>query len=97
MVSMMLAVLAAAEALVAGAGFGVALLALWLVSTRRHLRRRGARSAEWDGAGHRSALWTSSARCPHCRSAGGVLGVHDQQLWFTCLACGQRHQRQTKA
>lgn len=77
-------------------GVGGLLLALWLAATRTHLRRRQVQSGEWDAA-DRPELWTSGARCPHCGAHGGLLEVEDEKLWFECLACGRRHQRQTRA
>lgn len=66
---------------------------LWAAATRRHRLRRTGRDAEWDGTGTRPDVWTSQARCPHCREAGGILSEEDDALWFSCLACGRRHRR----
>jgi hypothetical protein len=85
------------EPLVAGALAGVVLLVLWWGANRRHLRRREPQSADWDGAEGRPELWTSGARCPHCSATGGLLDDRDGELWFTCLACGQRHRREHRA
>lgn len=75
---------------------GLALVAAWAAANGRHVRRREGRGAEWDGADARADLWTSAARCPACGSRGGVLEVSGIGLEFVCLACGQRHNRDTK-
>lgn len=76
---------------------GAVLLALWWGATRRHVHRRDLQSADWTGTSARPDLWTSSARCPNCGAAGGVLDAHDGELWFTCLSCRSRHRREHKA
>lgn len=74
----------------------VVLMALWLVANRRHRRRRETSRSEWDDAGGRTDLWTSGARCPHCGQRGGLLEVHDDDLWFVCLSCRGRHRREQR-
>jgi hypothetical protein len=78
------------------AAAALALLALWIGATRRHLARRDGASGEWEGAEARPDLWTSSARCPSCGARGGLLSGSDGELWFSCLACNQRHRREHK-
>lgn len=75
----------------------VVLLALWVSATRRHVGRRDQQLAEWEGGETAPRLWTSTASCPHCRAGGGLLSTEAGEVWFTCLACGQRHRRETKA
>jgi hypothetical protein len=82
------------EPLIAGAA--VALLALWVSANRRHVARRTEQTRDWGGAGDRPDLWTSAARCPNCAESGGRLSMMGDELWFTCLACGQRHRREHK-
>jgi hypothetical protein len=82
------------EPLFVGLLAGAALLVLWWSATRRHLRRREPQSADWVGAEDRPELWTSAARCPSCGAGGGLLDDRDDEVWFTCLACGQRHRRE---
>jgi hypothetical protein len=84
------------EGVLAGASVGVLLLVLWWGATRRHLRRREPQMADWAGVEIRPELWTSSARCLTCGATGGVLDELDGELWFTCLACGQRHRREQR-
>lgn len=84
------------ELFLVGAGAALLLLALWLGANRRHLDRRGQRSADWAGAADRPDLWTSAARCPSCGEQGGLLSGSEDNLWFSCLACGQRHRRRHK-
>lgn len=86
------------EGLVVAALVGAVLLALWAAATRRHIARRERQRADWEGGTDTGPrLWTSEAACPHCRAAGGVLSTESGEVWFTCLACGQRHRRDTKA
>jgi hypothetical protein len=86
------------EGVVAAAGAAVLLLLLWLGANRRHVARRGAAAREWDDErGTRPDLWTSSARCPSCGRSGGVLSDDGDEVWFTCLACSQRHRRRHRA
>lgn len=73
------------------------LLALWVSATRRHIRRRDRQRADWEGEETAPRLWTSTAACPHCRAGGGLLSTEGGEVWFTCLSCGQRHRRETKA
>jgi transposase len=73
-----------------------ALGGLWAAATRRHRRRRQARDADWQGAQARADVWTSQARCPRCGEVHGVLEGPDEELWFTCLACGHRHRRRQR-
>jgi hypothetical protein len=82
------------EGVAVGLGVGAVLTVLWVVSTRSHNRRRASRQADWEDAEVRPDLWTSAARCPHCRSAGGLLEQEGGELWFTCMACGRRHRRE---
>lgn len=84
------------DPLIAVAAGCVALVVAWGFANGRHLRRREGRSADWDGADARADLWTSSARCPACGSRGGLLKVSGGGLEFVCLACGDRHARQTR-
>ena len=74
---------------------GIVLIGAWILALRAHLRRRASRAAEWEGAGQRPALWTSSARCLSCGAGGGVVEEHDGGLWFVCLRCGRRQVRHT--
>lgn len=83
------------EGLLAAVAAAGVLAALWVSATRRHLERRDHRT-DWDDADTVPRLWTSTARCPHCRADGGVLSTAGDELWFTCLSCGQRHRRETK-
>ncbi len=85
------------ESIVAAAVAGVLLLLLWLGANRRHVARRGGASREWDGSERRPDLWTSAARCPNCGESGGLLSDDGEEVWFSCLACGQRHRRQNRA
>ena len=85
------------EGILVAGGLGGVLLAVWLAANRREVRRADARDADWAEDGQAPRLWTSGARCPACQAAGGVLSAVDEGLWFTCLACGQRHRRETKA
>ncbi len=80
---------------VAGA-VGAFLSVLWVSHLRRDLRRRGGRSAEWEGLSDHGDLWTSAARCPECHAAGALLSREDDVLWHTCMACGHHHTRQTR-
>ena len=84
------------DAVITGAVAGVVLLGLWLAETRRHVDRKRLRNADWEQASGRPGLWTSGARCPFCRSGGGLLEVEADELWFECLACGRRHRRDTR-
>ena len=72
------------------------LIGAWILALRAHLRRQASRAAEWEGAGQRPALWTSSARCLSCGAGGGVLEDHDDGAVFVCLRCGRRQIRQTR-
>jgi hypothetical protein len=74
----------------------IVLIGAWIFALRAHLRRKASRAAEWDGAGDRPDLWTSSARCLSCGAGGGVLEEHEDGLWFVCLRCGHRQQRHTR-
>jgi hypothetical protein len=85
------------EVAVLGGAAGLGLLVAWALSTRSHLRRRTPRDAEWDGTEQRPDLWTSAAPCPDCGARGGLLAEQDGAVWFTCLACGQRHRRDHRA
>ncbi len=85
------------ESLIVAASLGGVLLAVWLAATRRELRRGSAPDAEWGNVTDAPRLWTSAARCPGCSASGGVLSKAGETLWFDCLACGQRHRRETKA
>lgn len=85
------------EGLVAASIAGSVLLALWVGATRRHARRDAAARAEWEEATIAPRLWTAPSPCPDCRADGGVLSTEDGEVWFTCLACGQRRRRQTQA
>jgi anaerobic selenocysteine-containing dehydrogenase len=80
------------DPLVAAAAAGALLLALWVGANRRHAQRRSASAGEWEG--ERADLWTSAARCPSCAAPGGLLSRVDGELWYSCLACGQRHRRE---
>lgn len=80
----------------AAAAGGLALVAAWGYANGRHLRRREGRSADWDDAEARADLWTSAARCPACGNRGGLLQVTGGGLEFVCLACGDRHGRQSR-
>lgn len=82
------------EAVLVGGGTGLALLALWVAANRRHLARRAPGAREWEDADARPDLWTSAARCPACGRAGGLLSTVGDEVWFTCLACNQRHRRE---
>ena len=84
------------EAVIAGVVAGAVLLGLWVTANRRHVRRRRVRGADWDRASGHPDLWTSAARCPFCRSGGGLLEMDGDELWFECLACGRRHHRETR-
>jgi hypothetical protein len=75
---------------------GTVLVALWLATNQRLVRGRSGRAGEWEGA-DRPELWTSAARCVRCRRGGGLLERDGETLWFTCLACGHRQRRTTKA
>lgn len=86
------------EGLVVAAVVGAVLLTLWAAATRRHIARRDRQHADWDDDTDTAPrLWTTEAACPRCRAAGGVLSTESGEVWFTCLACGQRHRRDTKA
>lgn len=86
------------DGLVLAAVAGVVLLALWAGATRRHISRRDRQRVDWDDETHTvPRLWTTEAACPDCRASGGVLSTESGEVWFTCLACGQRHRRETKA
>lgn len=86
------------EGLVAAAVVALALVVLWVGATRRHIARRQRQRLDWeDGTDTVPRLWTSEAACPHCRAGGGVLSTDADEVWFTCLTCGQRHRRDTKA
>ena len=76
---------------------GLALVVLWAVTNERHLARRGAQSADWDTDEHELDLWTSAARCLHCGAAGGLLEKEEARLFFACLSCGKRHEREHRA
>ncbi|CAN5582105.1 MAG: hypothetical protein M3493_05420 [Actinomycetota bacterium] len=76
---------------------GAALLALWFGSSRRYAAERARRSADWEGSGNKPELWTLAARCPHCGAHGGLLELEGDETWFVCLACRQRHRRQSRA
>jgi hypothetical protein len=69
---------------------------LWIAGNARYRRRRRAEGADWEQAADRPDLWTSGARCPSCRSSGGLLELDGDQLWFECLSCGRRHPRQSR-
>jgi hypothetical protein len=84
------------EAVLGAAAAAILLLALWVGATRRHLARRRGGAGDWEGAEERPDLWTSSARCPACGEPGGLLSGSEDELWFTCLACNQRHLRRHK-
>ena len=73
-----------------------ALLALWVGATRRQATTQ-ARHTEWADAPGKPELWTSAARCPRCRAEGCLLSEQHGELWHTCMACGHRHPRATKA
>jgi hypothetical protein len=75
---------------------GVVLIGAWILALRAQLRRQASRAAEWEGAGDRPDLWTSSARCLTCGASGGVIEERDGALWFVCLRCGQRQMRRTR-
>jgi hypothetical protein len=83
------------QAVLVGAGT-VLLAASWIVANRRHVQRRDAQHADWGESGERPELWTSSARCPRCGSRGGLLALRGDEVEFECLACGDRHARQTR-
>ena len=85
------------ELVLGGLVAGVALAALWAGATQRHLDRRERAHADWDGTDGQTRLWTTSARCPACARQGGLLEMHGQVPWFTCLGCGATHARETKA
>lgn len=78
------------------AGVSAVLVGLWWHATRRHAGRRGPQRAEWDDA-HAPRLWTSATACPSCRAGGGLVCTEGGEVWFTCLSCGDRHRRETKA
>jgi hypothetical protein len=82
------------DGMVLGLAVGGGLTALWVLHTRRHNRRRAGQRSDWADAEVRPDLWTSAARCPHCRAAGGLLEHEAGELWFTCMACGRRHRRE---
>lgn len=69
---------------------------LWAAATRRHRLRRASSDADWQGAEARPGVWTSQARCLRCGAGGGVLEADGDELWFTCLTCGDRHRRQER-
>lgn len=73
------------------------LVALWWSATRRHVRRRAPERAEWDDDAGAPRLWTSTVACPACRAGGGLVSTEGGEVWFTCLSCGERHRRETKA
>ena len=73
----------------------VLLIGAWLMALRAHLRRQRARDAEWRGVDRRPGLWTSGARCLSC-GGGGVLEMHDDELWFVCMQCGRRQPRRSR-
>ena len=74
----------------------VALLVWWARSNQRHLDRRAPQSADWEAVDEELNLWTSQARCVHCGAAGGLLEKEGDRLFFACLGCGQRHERENR-
>ena len=74
----------------------IVLLVWWARSNERHLARREPQAADWDGPDDGLNLWTSQARCVHCGASGGLLEKEGDQLYFACLTCGQRHQRESR-
>lgn len=75
---------------------GVVLVTLWAVTNRRHLARREPQSADWDATDDELDLWTSAARCVHCGTSGGLLEKDGDRLFFACLSCGRRHERDSR-
>lgn len=84
------------ETVIAQVVAAAVLLGLWVTATRRHVRRRRIRSADWEEASARPDLWTSAARCPRCGAGAGLLELEGDQLWYECLSCRKRHVRQTR-
>ena len=82
---------------VAALVIAVALIVAWVRATSRHVDRRAARSADWEGAGDKPELWTTSARCPHCGVPGGLLQLRGEQLELVCLSCQRTSPRETRA
>ena len=83
------------EAVAIGA-VGLALVVSWILSSRQHLARRAAQTADWDTGEEQLDLWTSAARCVHCGASGGLLEKEGDRLFFACLACGRRHERENR-
>ena len=75
---------------------GALLIVAWAVASRRHLERRENQTAEWVGD-ERPDLWTSEAACVHCGVRGGLVEVEGAEVVHTCLSCGRRHVRSTRA
>ncbi len=72
---------------------GGLLVGSWVAHLRRDLRRRAARSADYDGVAGGTALWPSAAPWPACRARGALLSRGEGGLVHTCLSCGHRHVR----
>lgn len=85
------------ESVLAGAAAGALLLGLWVAANRRHLARRRGADQEWGDAQARPDLWTTGLACPQCGKTGGLMATDGDDVWFTCLACNQRHRRQHRA
>lgn len=73
------------------------LIVAWLLALRAQLHRDRSRTGEWDGPDRRPQLWTSEARCLRCDAAGGVVEERAGRIAFTCLRCGRREDRTTRA
>ncbi len=82
------------ESVLAGGAAGALLLGLWLAANRRHATRRHGVDQDWADAEARPDLWTSALPCPDCGRTGGLMTTVGDDVWFTCLACNQRHRRQ---